>query len=84
MCEVTCMDQVKKNEQVRWRTGVVSGFAGHAEQNKRRWHGRVQRKVENKFVKMIMGSDVIGVRLTGRLCMKWMEEIVERKGNVVE
>ncbi len=68
------MDWVR-NEEVRWRTGVVKELAERAEQGVLRWFGHVERMEEERLVKKITRSDVRCVRPRGRPRMRWLDSV---------
>ena len=74
MCGVTRMDRVR-NEEVRRRTGVVKGLAERADQGVLRWFGHVERMEEERLVKKIVRSDVMGGRPRGRPRMGWIDGV---------
>ena len=65
MCGIMHMDRVK-NKELQKRTGVTSWLVKQSRQSMMRWFGQMERMEEDQLVKRILGSNVRGVRLTGR------------------
>lgn len=74
MVGVTRMDRIR-NEEVRRRTGVVRELSSRVDQRVLRWFGHMERMSEERLVKKVMNSEVIGRRARGRPKFRWMDGV---------
>ncbi len=79
MCGVTQMDQVR-DEEVHRRTVFVKELAEREEQGVLRWFGHMEKMGEERLVKKITKSDMIGLRPRGRPRMEWLDRVKRALG----
>ena len=86
ICGVRRLDRVR-NEEIRRRCSKEVSVCEKVDQSVLRWFGHVERMEEERLVKRVYQSDVMGVRRRGRPRRGWMDgvkEILGRKGLSIE
>ena len=79
ICGVRRIERVR-NEEIRRRCGKNVGVCEKVEQNVLRWFGHVERMGDERLVKRMHDSDIMGRRRRGRPRKSWMDEVSESLG----
>ena len=86
ICRLRRLDRVR-NEEIRRRCGKEVSVCKKVDQSVLRWFGHVERMEEDRLVKRVYQSDVMGVRRRGRPRRGWMDGVIDilgKKGLSIE
>ena len=79
ICGIRRIERVR-NEEIRRRCGKNVDVCEKVEQNVLRWFGHVERMGDERLVKRMYNSDIMGTRRRGRPRKSWMDEVNESVG----
>ncbi|WP_435336460.1 hypothetical protein, partial [Klebsiella pneumoniae] len=74
VCGVRRIDRVR-NEEIRGRCGVDKSLNQQVEESILRWYGHVERMDDERTVKKIYKSDIVGRRRRGRPRRRWYDVV---------
>ena len=76
ICGVRRIERVR-NEEIRRRCGKNVSTSEKVEQNVLRWFGHIERMSDERLVKRMYNSDILGARRRGRPRKRWVDEVNE-------